>query len=189
MKRTEIGIHDQGDDRPLRTHGCKPHSGPEISVFGIRVNIKARPLPPQCCHQPPHPWSSKMRRLKALVLGLSLTLGGTGISTHAAETVGASSMKRLVQIQQIRNATATRDSAGTTFLLDPVLAKLGSSSGLELTINLQLRIPLIDPPMEAEDIVEGLDAVIVRYTHLDHCDGRDHQCIPKAIPFFVQDEG
>src|SRR5690606_1403265 len=188
MKRTEIGIHDQGDDRPLRTHGCKPHSGPEISVFGIRVNIKARPLPPQCCHQPPHPWSSKMRRLKALVLGLSLTLGGTGISTHAAETVDASSMKHMVQIQQIRNATAKIDYAGKTFLLDPFLAKKGTYPGFEGTFNSQLRNPLIELPMAAEDIVEGVDAVIVSHTHLDHWDGGDHQFIPKAIPLFVQDE-
>jgi len=129
-----------------------------------------------------------MRRLKALVLGLSLTLGGTGISTHAAETVDASSMKHMVQIQQIRNATAKIDYAGKTFLLDPFLAKKGTYPGFEGTFNSQLRNPLIELPMAAEDIVEGVDAVIVSHTHLDHWDGGDHQFIPKAIPLFVQDE-
>ena len=129
-----------------------------------------------------------MRRLKALALGLVLTLGGTGLSSYAANTADPSAMKHTVQVQQIRNATAKIDYAGKTFLLDPFLAKKGTYPGFEGTFNSELRNPLIELPMAAEDVVDGVDAVIVSHTHLDHWDGGDHQFIPKTIPLFVQDE-
>ncbi|RZA34396.1 MAG: MBL fold metallo-hydrolase, partial [Lysobacteraceae bacterium] len=132
-----------------------------------------------------------MQRSTTLSLFLSLALGVTGVSAGAAPATSpttAVTAKTAVQVQQIRNATAKISYAGKTFLLDPFLAKKGKYPGFPGTFNSQLRNPLIDLPMPVKDIMQGVDAVIVSHTHLDHWDGGDHQFVPKTIPLFVQDE-
>jgi L-ascorbate metabolism protein UlaG (beta-lactamase superfamily) len=129
-----------------------------------------------------------MQRSTALALVLSMTLGAASLPAHAAENAGPMAARQVVQIQQIRNATAKIHYAGKTFLLDPFLAKKGKYPGFEGTFNSKLRNPLVELPMPANDVLKGVDAVIVSHTHLDHWDGGDHQFIPKAIPLFVQDE-
>ena len=129
-----------------------------------------------------------MQGLKAVVFGLSFSLGAASVTAHAAANAGPTTSKHMVQVQQIRNATAKINYAGKTFLVDPFLAKKGKYPGFEGTFNSKLRNPLIELPMPVKDILNGVDAVIVSHTHLDHWDGGDHQFIPKAIPLFVQDE-
>lgn len=129
-----------------------------------------------------------MQRSKALVLVLSLTLGTVSGAAHAATNATSTPTQQMVQVQQIRNATAKISYAGKTFLLDPLLAKKGTYPGFEGTFNSKLRNPLIELPMPVKDVLKGVDAVIVSHTHLDHWDGGHHQFIPKAIPLFVQDE-
>lgn len=129
-----------------------------------------------------------MQRTTALAFVLSMTLGAASLPAHSAENAGPTATRQVVQIQQIRNATAKIHYAGKTFLLDPFLAKKGKYPGFEGTFNSKLRNPLIELPMPASDVLKGVDAVIVSHTHLDHWDGGDHRFIPKAIPLFVQDE-
>lgn len=129
-----------------------------------------------------------MQRSKAFALVLSLSLGAASASSHAADNGSSATTRQIVQIQQIRNATAKIDYAGKTFLLDPFLAKKGTYPGFEGTFNSKLRNPLIDLPMPVKDVLNGVDAVIVSHTHLDHWDGGDHDSIPKTIPLFAQNE-
>ncbi|HEX8611088.1 MAG TPA: MBL fold metallo-hydrolase [Telluria sp.] len=129
-----------------------------------------------------------MQRVKSLVIALTLTFGTAGVSVHAAESGAPAAAARSVQVQQIRNATAKISYAGKTFLVDPFLAKKGTYPGFAGTFNSQLRNPMVELPMPAKDIMQGVDAVIVSHTHLDHWDGGAHQFIPKAIPLFVQHE-
>ncbi|WBS02304.1 MBL fold metallo-hydrolase [Pseudoduganella sp. SL102] len=129
-----------------------------------------------------------MQRSTTLALLLSLTLGAASIGTHAAPDTVPKTGQQAVQVQQIRNATAKIHYAGKTFLLDPFLARKGTYPGFPGTFNSQLRNPLVELPMPPRDILQGVDAVIVSHTHLDHWDGGDHQFIPKAMPLFVQDE-
>lgn len=129
-----------------------------------------------------------MQRSKALALVLSFTLGAANVTAHAAAKADSTATRHTVQVQQIRNATAKINYAGKTFLVDPFLAKKGKYPGFEGTFNSKLRNPLIDLPMPAQEVLQGVDAVIVSHTHLDHWDGGDHQFIPKAMPLFVQDE-
>ena len=129
-----------------------------------------------------------MPQMKAFILALSLNLGAAGVPAHAATGANAAAAGQKVQVQQIRNATAKISYGGKTFLLDPFLAKKGAYPGFEGTFNSQLRNPLVGLPMPVQDIMKGVDAVIVSHTHLDHWDGGDHQFIPKAIPLFVQHE-
>ena len=91
-------------------------------------------------------------------------------------------------MQHIRNATAKITYAGQTFLVDPLLAAKGAYPGFDGTFHSEQRNPMVDLPIPAEDVMAGVDAVIVTHTHLDHWDGGEHRFVPKDIPLFVQHE-
>lgn len=129
-----------------------------------------------------------MKQGTALAMFFSLTLGAASVRALAAPATPAATEKRSVQVQQIRNATARIDFAGKTFLVDPFLARKGTYPGFPGTFNSQLRNPLVELPMPAQDVLRGVDAVIVTHTHLDHWDGGDQQFVPKSMPLFVQHE-
>jgi len=118
-------------------------------------------------------------------VAISLTLGAAGASAQTApEAPGTAD----VQMQHIRNATAKITYAGQTFLVDPLLAAKGAYPGFDGTFHSERRNPLVDLPIPAEEVMEGVDAVIVTHTHLDHWDGGEHQFVPQDIPLFVQHE-
>ncbi len=129
-----------------------------------------------------------MQRLTTLTLALAFTLGAASAQAGTAIAPVPATKAHKVEIQHIRNATAKIRYGGKTFLLDPFLAKKGKYPGFEGTFNSQLRNPLVDLPMPVKEIMQGVDAVIVSHTHLDHWDGGDHGFIPKSIPLFVQHE-
>ncbi|KAF9943747.1 hypothetical protein BGZ72_003447, partial [Mortierella alpina] len=76
----------------------------------------------------------------------------------------------------------------TTFLVDPMLARKDAYPGFEGTFRSHLRNPLIELPMPAEDVMAGVDAVVVSHTHLDHWDDAAQELLPKDIPLFAQNE-
>lgn len=117
----------------------------------------------------------------SLALALSLSAGGV----FAQSTVAPSEPLEL-ELQQIRNATVKITYADTTFLIDPMLAKKGSYPGFENTYRSELRNPLVDLPMSVEEVMAGVDAVIVTHTHLDHWDDAAQELLPKDLPLFVQ---
>lgn len=90
------------------------------------------------------------------------------------------------QIQHIRNATIKVSYGETTFLIDPMLSDKGTYPGFENTYRSELRNPMVDLPMAAENVIAGTDAVIVTHTHLDHWDDAAQLLLPKNIPLFVQ---
>jgi L-ascorbate metabolism protein UlaG (beta-lactamase superfamily) len=51
--------------------------------------------------------------------------------------------------------------------------------------------PTVPLPFPAEEVVRGLDAVIVTHRHKDHLDARAEELLPRDIPVFCQpdDEG
>ena len=120
-------------------------------------------------------------------IALALSLGVVGISAHAAAEVSTPTTAA-AQMQHIRNATSKISYAGKVFLIDPMLAKKGAYPGFEGTVRSHLANPLVELPMPAQDVLKGVDAVIVTHTHLDHWDGGEHQLIPKSMPLFVQNE-
>ena len=93
-----------------------------------------------------------------------------------------------MNVQLIRNATVKVTYGDTTFLVDPMLAEPGSYPGFQDTYRSELRNPLTPLPMPIEDILKGVDAVILTHTHLDHWDEAAQKALPKDIPLFVQDE-
>lgn len=98
----------------------------------------------------------------------------------------ASAQVLALDYQHVRNATAKIEYAGQTFLLDPYLAEQGTYAGFEGTVNSSSRNPMIAMKFSAEEVLKGVDAVIVTHTHDDHWDKAAQQAIPKNMPVFVQ---
>lgn len=93
-----------------------------------------------------------------------------------------------LSLRHIRNATTKLTSGETTFLIDPMFAEVGAYDGFPETYRSWLRNPLIPLPMPVKDILEGVDAVVLTHTHLDHWDKSAAKALPKDIPFYVQNE-
>lgn len=129
-----------------------------------------------------------MTLIKKFTLSAALfaTLGLTACE-HLPKTATATPAQTVQtnQYQHIRNATAKIEYAGKTFLVDPYLAE----KGRYLPPNAQVRNPLIDMPYSIDEVLSGVDAVIVTHTHADHWDEVAQNSIPKSMPIFVQNAG
>lgn len=106
-------------------------------------------------------------------------------STQTNTAKPATTSLKTNQYQHLRNATAKIQYAGKTFLIDPYLAE----KGRYLAPNATVRNPLIDLNQSIEQILTGVDAIIVTHTHADHWDEVAQQSIPKHLPIFVQNAG
>ncbi len=126
-------------------------------------------------------------KIKTFVSALALALSFATAGAYAQTQTAAAPMEQ-VQLQQIRNATVKITYADTTFLIDPMLSKKGTYPGFEKTYRSELRNPLVDLPMSVEDVLAGVDAVIVTHTHLDHWDDAAQEALPKDIPLFAQNQ-
>ena len=91
-------------------------------------------------------------------------------------------------LQHVRNATAKLTTGGVTFLIDPMLAAPGAYEGFANTHRSGLRNPFTPLPMPVEELLAGVDAVILTHTHLDHWDEAAQKALPKDMPLFVQNE-
>ena len=83
-----------------------------------------------------------------------------------------------MQIQLIRSATLKFTFAGQTLLIDPWFAKTGqgnSYAGTETS-------PLVDLPMSIDQILRGVDAVVVSHLHSDHWDDVAQNAIEADTP-------
>ncbi|MDN7243874.1 MBL fold metallo-hydrolase [Planococcus shenhongbingii] len=90
-------------------------------------------------------------------------------------------------IQQIRNATVTVEYGGQKFLIDPMFSKKGAFESFG-PAERDDRNPIVELPMAVEEILEGVDAVIVTHTHEDHFDDAAKEQLPKDMKLFMQDE-
>jgi L-ascorbate metabolism protein UlaG (beta-lactamase superfamily) len=128
-------------------------------------------------------------KFNALPLVLSIALGVVTAPVFAGESdAQAATSAHKVEMQQIRNATVKITYAGTTFLIDPMLAEKGAYPGFEGTYRSNLRNPLVELPESAKNVISDVDAVIVTHTHLDHWDDAAQKALPKDIPLFTQHE-
>lgn len=112
---------------------------------------------------------------------------GTAVLAACASQTVPTDAAATVKFQQIRNATVKLDYAGTTFLVDPMLAKKGAYPGFAGTYNSHLRNPLVELPLPLADVLKA-DAIVVTHTHPDHWDGAAKASVPKAMPIFTQNE-
>jgi L-ascorbate metabolism protein UlaG (beta-lactamase superfamily) len=92
------------------------------------------------------------------------------------------------QIQHIRSATFKLMYMGTTFLVDPLLAKKGTYPGFEGTLRSEIYNPTVNLPMPVEEVIADVDAVVVTHVHLDHWDNVAQEVLPKDTSLFVQND-
>lgn len=122
----------------------------------------------------------------SILLAAGMVHADTDTGTGAGQAGGAGAQS--VKFTQIRNATIRIEYAGTTFLVDPMLARKGAYQGFEGTYNSQLRNPLVELPMPLSEAIKA-DAVIVTHAqHYDHWDDEARRSLPKNMPIFAQSE-
>ena len=68
-----------------------------------------------------------------------------------------------------------------------MLDDVGARPPIEGTRN-QVANPTVPLPFPAEEVVRGLDAVIVTHRHRDHLDARGEELLPRDVPVFCQPE-
>lgn len=87
-----------------------------------------------------------------------------------------------MRLQAIRNATLKLDYGGTTILIDPYLApkhSLESFAGRSPN-------PMVELPVSIDEILEGVELVVVSHLHSDHFDDVAKQLVPKHLPLICQ---
>ena len=68
-----------------------------------------------------------------------------------------------------------------------MLDDVGARPPIEGTRN-QVANPTVPLPFPAEEVVQGLDAVLVTHRHRDHLDARGEELLPHDVPVFCQPE-
>jgi L-ascorbate metabolism protein UlaG (beta-lactamase superfamily) len=92
-----------------------------------------------------------------------------------------------MRLTLVRSATMILELAGKRILVDPMLDEVGARPPIANTAN-QVRNPTVPLPVPAEEVVRGLDAVVVTHRHRDHLDGRAEELLPRDVPVFCQPE-
>ena len=87
-----------------------------------------------------------------------------------------------MKLQLIRNATLRMTYAGHTFLIDPYFAPQHSLP----TYAGRSPNPLVALPVSIEELLQGIEMVVVSHLHTDHFDKLAQDLLPKAIPIFCQ---
>src|SRR5690606_13816541 len=74
------------------------------------------------------------------------------------------------------------------FLVDPFLSEKGTLPPFPNSARQDQNNPLASLPASIEEVIAGVDAVIVTHTHLDHWDDAAKDALPKDIKLFTQNE-
>ncbi|HEY6961484.1 MAG TPA: MBL fold metallo-hydrolase [Gaiellaceae bacterium] len=88
-----------------------------------------------------------------------------------------------MKVQLVRHATLLIESSIGRILVDPMLRAAGTSPPIENTPNPRPN-PLVDLPMRADEVLEGVDLCIVTHLHRDHFD----DLVPLDLPILTQPE-
>lgn len=95
-----------------------------------------------------------------------------------------------MKIQQIRNATIRVECADKHFLIDPWFQKKGTGMSAPSPDPEKAKIPspTTELPFLVDQIMEGIDAMIVTHIHPDHFDPETAAMLDKSIPVFAANE-
>ncbi len=122
-------------------------------------------------------------KLMSLALATLMALGAQASANAASPSIASTT-----SIQQIRNATVKIRYGDTVVLVDPMLAVKGAYPGFPDTYRSELRNPMVELPFDVAQVLDGVDAVLLTHTHLDHWDPAAASLVPKQMPMFVQHE-
>jgi L-ascorbate metabolism protein UlaG (beta-lactamase superfamily) len=92
-----------------------------------------------------------------------------------------------VRLTLVRNATVLLEIAGKRILVDPMLDDVGARPPIEGTAN-PVANPTAPLPFPAEQVVAGIDGVVVTHRHRDHLDATAEALLPRDVPVFCQPE-
>jgi L-ascorbate metabolism protein UlaG (beta-lactamase superfamily) len=92
-----------------------------------------------------------------------------------------------MEIQLIRQATLKMKYNDHIILVDPMFSSRGSLDPVANAAN-DRRNPLVDLPLPVEEIIKGVEAVIITHLHRDHLDDAAIQSLPKDVVVFCQPE-
>ncbi len=92
-----------------------------------------------------------------------------------------------MRLTLVRSATVILELTGKRLLVDPMLDDVGARPPIQGTRN-PVPNPTAPLPFPAEEVVRGLDAVIVTHRHRDHLDARGEELVPRDVPVFCQPE-
>lgn len=87
-----------------------------------------------------------------------------------------------MKLQLLRNATLKLSYGGRTILIDPCFAprhSLPSFAGRSPN-------PLVDLPLPVEEILAGVELVVVSHLHSDHFDKTAQEAVPRQLPVICQ---
>lgn len=113
--------------------------------------------------------------MKKLLLTAGFTLGV--LLTFAQNNSG-----NQPTVQLVRNATLVIEYGGKKILVDPMLSDKGA---IESWAGIQ-RNPTVDLKIPAEEIVKGIDLVLVTHTHDDHFDKAASKILNKSVALINQ---
>jgi L-ascorbate metabolism protein UlaG (beta-lactamase superfamily) len=92
-----------------------------------------------------------------------------------------------MRLRLIRHATLVIQYADQMILVDPMLDDAGARGPIQNSPN-PTNNPLVPLPVTAEEVVKGIDVVLVTHTHSDHWDATAERVIPKNVPLLGQVE-
>ena len=92
-----------------------------------------------------------------------------------------------MKMQLVRHATLLLDYAGMKILVDPMLSDAGAMSAIQNSPQPRQN-PLVPLPFPVEQVLDGVQLVLVTHTHRDHWDDTAIQLVPKDLPLLCQPE-
>jgi L-ascorbate metabolism protein UlaG (beta-lactamase superfamily) len=92
-----------------------------------------------------------------------------------------------MRLTLVRHATLLLEFEGRRVLVEPMLDDAGAREPVEDSPKPR-RNPLVPLPFPAEEVVRGLDAVVVTHMHQDHFDETGARLVPRDVPVFCQPE-
>ena len=92
-----------------------------------------------------------------------------------------------MRLTLVRHATLLLEIEGRRVLVEPMLDDAGARDPVEDSPKPR-RNPLVPLPFPAEEVVRGLDAVVVTHMHQDHFDETGARLVPRDVPVFCQPE-
>jgi L-ascorbate metabolism protein UlaG (beta-lactamase superfamily) len=92
-----------------------------------------------------------------------------------------------MRLTLVRHATLLLELEGRRILVEPMLDDAGAREPVEDS-PMPRRNPLVPLPFPAEEVVRGLDGVVVTHLHQDHFDETGARLVPRDVPAFCQPE-
>jgi L-ascorbate metabolism protein UlaG (beta-lactamase superfamily) len=92
-----------------------------------------------------------------------------------------------MKLQLVRHATLLLDYAGMKLLVDPMLSDAGAMAAIQNSPQPRSN-PLVPLPFPVEQVLDGVQLVLVTHTHRDHWDDAAIQLVPKDLPVLCQPE-